>query len=126
MPLGAGNVGHHLATRRTFTPDIPGRLTPDEGSDHSRSSSITDSGKANSASELNNYSWPWGVASIAVLAISVEYYFLALFLGCVASYLVYAVRSQASRENTLNQVRQCRLGDARPVVDFSLDDGRSE
>ncbi|KAK7685830.1 hypothetical protein QCA50_011176 [Cerrena zonata] len=90
------------ATRRTFTPDIPGRLSEDEGSDHSRSSSITDNGKPNAASELNT-SWPWGVASIAILAISVEYYFLALFLGCVAFYLIYAARFQASRENTMNQ-----------------------
>ncbi|CAL1713977.1 unnamed protein product [Somion occarium] len=90
------------ATRRSFTPDIPGRLSYTDISDHSRNSSITESSKQTS-SDLSSYSWSSGIASMAVLALSVEYYFLALFLGGLAFYMAQTARSQASRADGINQ-----------------------
>ncbi|KAI0079419.1 hypothetical protein K474DRAFT_655010 [Panus rudis PR-1116 ss-1] len=105
------------ATRLQFAPDLPtssqqpsgsNSISGDESSDHSRSSSITTedsqtrkpSGLYPDAAGLQ---WPSVVASLAVLALSAEYYFTALFFILAAIYMVATARAQASKAESINQ-----------------------
>lgn len=93
-----------LSTSLSGTPRrgaIPGRL-PDEASDSPTSSSPEAQGKPSRFGQLDNTQWPPALVSFAIVALSAEYYFVALFLLTAALVVYQLAKSQASRVSNMD------------------------
>lgn len=98
-----------LPKRLSLTPQIPGDLFdhfPDDppAGDATPIPPGGHPSQSQSTPESPGMTWPVSILSIAVLSLSAEYYFLALFLFAVSAYLVRTAKAQASRAEAMNLV----------------------
>ncbi|KAH9893577.1 hypothetical protein C8Q73DRAFT_666252 [Cubamyces lactineus] len=99
------------AVRRTFSPDIPGKLDDRGGGrkdEHSSAETKTDSpyppnADPNSTLESLGLQVPFALVSVAVLALSGGYHFLSLVLFSAAAYVKYVVHSDSEKSDTTKQ-----------------------
>ncbi|KAI0351342.1 hypothetical protein OH77DRAFT_1429891 [Trametes cingulata] len=99
------------AVRRTFSPEIPGKLDDGGGGGEDEPSSAdakADRGfasHADSASALDPLGpqLPFALVSLAVLALSTSYYFLAILFLCAAAYVRYVVHTESEKSDTTQQ-----------------------
>ncbi|KZT68657.1 hypothetical protein DAEQUDRAFT_670985 [Daedalea quercina L-15889] len=88
--------------RRTFAPELPGKL--DDASDGASS----DDDK--SSSPLSEFQVPIALICIAAIVLAAEYYFLAIFLMLASTYSWHAVKASSERAattaSTLDAVNQ--------------------
>ncbi|TCD71725.1 hypothetical protein EIP91_005491 [Steccherinum ochraceum] len=84
---------------------MPGRL-PDEPGDSSRTSSTTDPTDPQNAedrsAQLDSLQVPTALVSVAIVAVSAEYYFVALFILAFALAIHHSVKSHANRATIMS------------------------
>lgn len=94
---------------------IPDRL-PEDSSDHSRAPSHPDQAEPSSSQsrfgQLDSMQFPTALVSVAIVALSAEYYFVTLFLLTVALVFHQLAKSQASRADAMNLVSDLVLSPA--------------
>ncbi|KAL4244650.1 hypothetical protein ABKN59_010098 [Abortiporus biennis] len=83
-----------IATR-VFTFDVPGRLKPEGKDENNPIPDIPEKDPSGVAS----IHWPAAILSVALAALSSEYYFMAIMLLGLAAYVARATQSYASRTN---------------------------
>ena len=105
------------AVRRTFAPDIPGKLD-DGGGDEEPSSASSDSRFPQSSSNPLGSQLPVALASLAVVILSTGYLFIAMIPLSAAIYVRYVMQADADKANSTTQVSRAIL---RPddVADYS-------
>ncbi|KAL6301724.1 hypothetical protein BKA93DRAFT_450288 [Sparassis latifolia] len=105
------------ATRRTFSPELPGRLQDTSDEDPSPTTAArldqwlpTRMANAHARPEFSEIQWPILILSLSVAALSAEYYFIAIFLFAWAAYAWQSKRSNNQKADvitsTLNVVNE--------------------
>ncbi|KAI0364683.1 hypothetical protein BV20DRAFT_1116256 [Pilatotrama ljubarskyi] len=99
------------AVRRTFSPEIPGKLDGGGGFGEDNSASVDTKSddvctlQADFASPLDPLApqLPYALVSLAVLALSTSYSFLAVLLLCGAAYIRYVLNTGGEKSDTAKQ-----------------------
>ncbi|KAL1940873.1 hypothetical protein VTO73DRAFT_7914 [Trametes versicolor] len=99
------------AVRQTFSPDIPGKLDDSGGGDKPESfpadakteSSYPPNADSTSAPDSLGLQLPYVLASLAALALSTNYVFLAILFLCAAAYVRYVVNTDIEKSDTTKQ-----------------------
>ncbi|KAI8985660.1 hypothetical protein BD414DRAFT_488809 [Trametes punicea] len=99
-------------TRRTFSPEVPGRLDDRDGAGEDEASSPKANTGQPDASAADVHSRPppsagpqlsYVIVSIAVLALALGYHYLALVLLSSSAYLWYVVHPDSEKSDTAKQ-----------------------
>ncbi|KAH9945737.1 hypothetical protein B0H21DRAFT_743784 [Amylocystis lapponica] len=88
------------ATRRAFTPELPGKL--DETGQQPESTDEPAVAEGHNSSVLEDFEWPVTLASIAAAALSAEYYFVAIFLFGGATYTRHVSKTKHERADAIS------------------------
>lgn len=121
-------AGTPNVSRRSFTPDIPGRH---EDSTHSRTASETDhydrSNHQPQSSQWEALHWPLALVAVAVVALSAEHYFIALALLAAAGYMGMGAKTDASQRESISSTMDAltELISAGNVWDSAINEAMS-
>ncbi|OBZ73867.1 hypothetical protein A0H81_06451 [Grifola frondosa] len=100
-----------VATRRTFTPELPGKLDDSRGSSDGGGEDTSDepchrfpAGHNDISSSFLGLPWHAIVASVAMIVVSAGYYFLCLLLSGIAIYMYCNSVAESDKADAMDQV----------------------